>query len=692
MSNFTVDISNRVNNTVLRDSKALWPLFEAILNSIQSIEDSPNAKSGRIDIFAKREDSTQYEMTETTNTKPTAMPFEIFQITDNGSGFTSDNYKSFKTSDSSYKIEKGCKGIGRFLWLVAFDSISIRSNYYEQNQWLKRDFTFSTDGTNPDDEHSSSDLKELSTIVVLSGFKKKYRSVCPIGLEILAYRIVEHCLLYFLSEGCPVINLHDNLGDSINLNSYFTSEIKDSIHKDIFNVGNEMFTLYHLRMPEGVSKHELHLCANRREVISIDLSNHIKNLQKKIVSKDGDESKGFYYLGYIIGKYLDSHANSSRTTFDFPKEDNLVSSAEDGVSQNGLINAAKGFIETYLSDYLKVIAENKHKRITAHVHQKQPQYRYLLKNRPSIFDNIPADLTDEKLDMALYEEMVKWEFETKQEGAELQEQISKGSSSTDKIKDAFDKYCKAINDISKTSLAEYVIRRKAILDLLEKTLQVDASGNYGSEESLHSIICPMRYSSDEISFEEMNLWIIDERLSYHNYLASDKSMSSIPVIDSSGGKEMDIAIFNQAFAYGEDDNPFNSITIIEFKKPNRDDFKPDDKNPINQVLGYVSDIKAGKKMRVKGRPFGNVANAAFYCYVIADLTPSMKEDALNAGLIATPDAEGYFGYNTGRGAYVEVISYNKLLNDAKKRNRVLFDKLFTPSPNQVLSKELSDDS
>jgi len=59
----------------------------------------------------------------------------------------------------------------------------------------------STDGTNPDDEYSTSDLKELSTIVILSGFKEKYRSVCPIGLEVLAYRIVEHCLLYFLSEG-----------------------------------------------------------------------------------------------------------------------------------------------------------------------------------------------------------------------------------------------------------------------------------------------------------------------------------------------------------------------------------------------------------------------------------------------------------------------------------------------------------
>lgn len=50
-------------------------------------------------------------------------------------------------------------------------------------------------------------------------------------------------------------------------------------------------------------------------------------------------------------------------------------------------------------------------------------------------------------------------------------------------------------------------------------------------------------------------------------------------------------------------------------------------------------------MRANGRPFGNVANTAFYCYVIADMTDSLKQDAKFAGLRITPDGEGYFGYN-----------------------------------------------
>ena len=36
---------------------------------------------------------------------------------------------------------------------------------------------------------------------------------------------------------------------------------------------------------------------------------------------------------------------------------------------------------------------------------------------------------------------------------------------------------------------------------------------------------------------------------------------------------------------------------------------------------------------------------------------------------------GYYNYNKKYNAYFEILSYDKILNDAKKRNRVLFDKL-----------------
>ena len=49
------------------------------------------------------------------------------------------------------------------------------------------------------------------------------------------------------------------------------------------------------------------------------------------------------------------------------------------------------------------------------------------------------------------------------------------------------------------------------------------------------------------------------------------------------------------------------------------------------------------------------------------------------GARRTPDNLGYYGFNEALNAYYEVISYTKLLSDAQKRNRVLFDKLNLPT-------------
>ncbi len=49
----------------------------------------------------------------------------------------------------------------------------------------------------------------------------------------------------------------------------------------------------------------------------------------------------------------------------------------------------------------------------------------------------------------------------------------------------------------------------------------------------------------------------------------------------------------------------------------------------------------------------------------------------------TPDGQGYVGFNQSVGAYVEIISFDKLIGDAKKRNAVLFEKLGIPNWNVV---------
>lgn len=215
--------------------------------------------------------------------------------------------------------------------------------------------------------------------------------------------------------------------------------------------------------------------------------------------------------------------------------------------------------------------------------------------------------------------------------------------------------------------------------MLEEALTVQDDGRFKKEDVIHSLICPMRHTSDDVSFEEMNLWIVDERLAYHKYLASDKTLKSMPVIDSNSTKEPDIAVFDMAIAYSDSDDPLSTVTIVEFKKPDNDS-----KNPLNQVGEYIDLIRSGKKKKANGQSFSVTSGTLFRCYVICDLTDRMRTHCLNSALLPTADNLGYTGFNQARNATYEVISYNKLLADAKKRNQILFDKLFTPKPNEVI--------
>lgn len=48
---------------------------------------------------------------------------------------------------------------------------------------------------------------------------------------------------------------------------------------------------------------------------------------------------------------------------------------------------------------------------------------------------------------------------------------------------------------------------------------------------------------------------------------------------------------------------------------------------------------------------------------------------LNHAYISTPDGQGFFGHNPNLNIYIEIISFDKLVQDATKRNNILFKKL-----------------
>jgi len=247
-----------------------------------------------------------------------------------------------------------------------------------------------------------------------------------------------------------------------------------------------------------------------------------------------------------------------------------------------------------------------------------------------------------------------------------------------------DGYLEKADDVKKSDLAGYVFHRKVILDILQKAIERAPCGGYAREELIHEVIMPMKKTSDDVSSDQSNLWLIDERLAFHNYLASDKPLSSMPIVDSDSGKEPDLLFLNlidQPFPVSEGGGaPLASIVVIEIKRPMRNDASQgEDKDPIEQALGYLERVRAGGVKTAQGRPIPKSESVPGFCYVIADLTPSVERRCRLAQLKVTSDGRGYFGYNDNYRAYIEVISYDRLLDGARARNRAFFAKLGLPT-------------
>jgi hypothetical protein len=110
----------------------------------------------------------------------------------------------------------------------------------------------------------------------------------------------------------------------------------------------------------------------------------------------------------------------------------------------------------------------------------------------------------------------------------------------------------------------------------------------------------------------------------------------------------------------------------------RNDATGDDRNPISQALEYLERVRDGGVTTATGRPIPRSDSVPGFCYIIADLTPTMVARCKDANLWSTSDGLGYFGFNIARGAYIEVISFDRLVNAAEERNRAFFDQLGLP--------------
>lgn len=670
-SKFSTNVEGKIHEIRLDAKKGYQALFEVISNSVYSINNSAQP-NGRIDVELEREKIYQMHAELTEDQQRKQQKIDNITISDNGDGFNSQNFTSFLTCYSNLKQNKGGKGVGRFTCLKVFNNEEVSSVYDENGKRFKRSFIFEPKNELKDEQNIET-TAEKKTIIKLRHIKVKYQNDFPTDLKILADLIIEHFFIDFITDKMPNIYLHDEINGSLFVNQYYKNEAEYEVKKVQFEIFDKTFDIYHIKASNINKSNKLYMCADNRSVTHIDLRKHIPNLQSNISNEDGKKK---WYFAFLTSEYLNEMVNSERTEFNFPAEDKTDMGYTD-ITLDTLTNKVVDIISSYLEKDLEKIEKEKRDRIDRYICTKAPKYRQMKKYNPDFYAKIPNETKEEKLEMALYSIQRDWESEIKKKGVELYKKAKKYNA--DELDALKEEYLKGVSAIGQACLADYICKRKAILDVLDNSLSLNPdTQKYSLEEVIHKLICPMIATSDDLDYDDMNLWIIDEKLSYHYYLASDKSLKSQEPLANSSKDETDLTIYHTSLAFNNTPKtlPYQALTIIEFKRPQRNDYN-NNANPVQQVLDYISLIREGKAKDKTGKSIsGQLENLPIYVYIIADITSTLKKICNDNSFILTPDNEGAYKYHSYHKAYIEIISYNKLLRDAQQRNKMLFDKLF----------------
>ena len=588
-----------------------------------------------------------------------------FSVKDNGIGLTTANWNSFRTSDSSFKASRGGKGVGRLSWLKAFGGCSIVSVFEEAGITHRRKFSFSLAAKNPIQDHSVEMLAATvpaGTEIYLQPFAMAFEVHCPKKMATIAAKLVGHFLPYLVVGKLPKVIVEDADGQYVELGTFYNDNQKRnsvdvlSLKPDLLEEEQE-FHVYHVLLKKHLKflesgLHWMFYAGNERVAREAAIDGQ---LGLKYV---GDE-EDCVYVGLVAGPYLDAHVNQERTNFTFGSEISTAIHAK-------AITSAKEFLSEYIS---RIRAQQM--VATDRVIRENPQF---LPFRDRLEDFVATNLgLNKQDDEDIFLELSRRRLRDKRKLDGQIRSIKDGGG--EELAETVATITKALNDEKKGSLAEYVVRRKAILDLLGSSLAYKdpEKRRHFREEVIHGLIVPMRSSSEELDYKDHNLWILDDRLAFYAFFKSDKPFTTF-VDDTDSTREPDIAVvFERALAFQREgrDEP---IVIIEFKMPGRDNYTGNT-NPVTQVLEYVDVFREGKAVIGKDGALIKPINPAtrFICYVIADFTDSLKKVVRTSPANnPTADGEGFFGISKEHNAVVEVMPYSKVLHDARVRNEAFF--------------------
>ncbi len=456
-----INISNAVNKFYPNPSLEMV-YFEAIANAI-------DANATKIDIGISLDAFNAPETLE-------------IKVTDNGTGFTDENFKKFGTLLEHQ--DKYHKGLGRLVYLQYFKTVDIKSHFDKKTRTFKFDKKFKKKSTVVKQESNLSG----ATLHFKQYYKKNiktYSYVTPKDL-VESVRLRFYPILYNRKSSNKQLEINFNLTvkqQSSKLKNTRKSliasnlpELKEMKFDDKLDLFSDVILSYQINKNyKGTSI-----------ITAISVDGRTINLD--LLSED-EIPQGYEVFVLFTSKYFDGKASNNREAIDIDKP---------------TLDKIKRIFRKNIKKLFEHEIPEISKRNDKIVAKLQRQYPYL--NGYVTKDLVGLAKRDSLLD------------EAHRRFFEDQKKILESENLTD------EQYEKALK-LSSRILTEYIIYRQKIIDKLKV---VDMTS---TEAEIHNLIVPTKEVLDGEKFIEdiyrNNIWLLDDKFMTYSTILSEKEMKRL---------------------------------------------------------------------------------------------------------------------------------------------------------------------
>ncbi|MGN8118891.1 ATP-binding protein [Labrys sp. 22185] len=573
----------------------LLPTLEAVSNAMHGIE-------ARFGDNAREQGMIEIVMSSIND------PHRLMiSITDNGVGLDNGNYISFKTPFSGHKLQQNGRGFGRFIAFKVFDRILYSSRFETLPASDKRTFRFDINQKDELIYHDGEpDFSHLGLRVDYDEPRSEWHElIATLDQGDIADHIGSHFLPHFLYRWLPEITIRFDDGEPSSITTHFKNVFVEaeagSFDVQIDDKAEKIdYSLTKVPRTRSFKNHSLLFAAGDRIVGN---PRDLTNLLGQPAFFDNN-NQPYIVIAVVRSSAFETRLNDARTGINiFPTiVEEIVGKVGDIIQATENTQIAK-IKATQSRDLEGALQEN-------------PILRIGLRGQ-----SIPAYVAGKPNNWKAQDFVSNLAIERYRVSRDLSKAISSAANNPDNymanIKDIVDK----IDASNKEALAEYVVHRKKVIELIEAARKYGSNGAHASEDTIHDLVFHRFSDSVDTDYFEHNLWLIDDALAFLPYISSDRAMHGKG--RKKGDKIADLAFFDDSLVLGDNDG--TTITIVEFKRPSRDNYRFGDvkHDPVMQVIETLKDaVAAGGIAKTDGSHFAFRGVVRRFGYIVADLKPS----------------------------------------------------------------------